>query len=51
MSVNDWKKRLLELVLRHPEYGVGVDLSAMTEPERWQVYLFLRGKEDSDAKP
>jgi hypothetical protein len=50
MRLNDWKKQLLELVARHPEYGVGADLDAMTEPERWQVYLFLRGKEANDAK-
>jgi len=42
MNAPDWIKELELLTLRFPEYGVGVDLSALTESEQWGIYCFLR---------
>ena len=44
--MEDWKKRLVQLLLKHPEFGVDPDaLSEYTDDELRGIYRRLRNSE------
>jgi hypothetical protein len=41
-----WVDRLLALLARHPEQGIGADVESMTLPEQWGTYRYLKRVND-----